>query len=126
MDLDLGQGARPEDDFTLWKRPLCMKTFGSPWFFQRVLWFACSEVEDPYKLGLQPYFEASILFWFFRWYTGTAKIDGTRTKMYWYGQLGGVPDQSMYVVNRWSKEMFSVRIRWRKPDHMRYDNMGGI
>ena len=74
--LDLGQGARPEDAFELWTRPLCMKTWGSPYGVQKILWFPCTETEDPYALGLQPYFTVTIIGYVLRYYQGTAKIDG--------------------------------------------------
>lgn len=64
------------------------------------------------------------------WYRGTAKIDGTRTRMYWWGQLDDgygekyVPDSTQYVVTTTPKEMRSVRF-FVDPGEPTWDNMGG-
>ena len=68
--------------------------------------------------------------WWLRWYWGTGKVDGTRTQMYWNGQLGdpGDPpgDPKCYVVNTWAQEMWSVRFHKDSLDLYRWDNQGGI
>ena len=64
------------------------------------------------------------------WYKGTAKIDGTRTYMYWNGQLDDgvaptyVPDAEQYVVTTTQKERFSVRF-FVDPGEVVWTNMGG-
>lgn len=64
------------------------------------------------------------------YYRGTCKCDGTRTRMYWYGQLDDgtgapyMPDLNKYVMTTTKKEMFSVRF-FVDPSEPRWDAMGG-
>lgn len=64
------------------------------------------------------------------WYSGTVKCDGTRTHMYWWGQLDdGVepkytPSIIQYVMTTTPKEMLSVRL-FTKPGELVWSNMGG-
>jgi hypothetical protein len=121
MGVDLQKGARPDDHFVLWRKPLQMKVWGNPYIYQTITWYDAQ--------GIQ-YFKVHILGWYTRWYTGNrAKIDGTRTKMFWAGQLGGqshVLDQDLYVMNTWSKEMSSFRFHGTPLDLYRWDNQAGI
>ncbi len=84
--------------------------------------------EVPGKTSMQKtYFVSWVVLWFFRWYHGSMKIDGTRTLMYWNHQLGeSYPDLNWYVVNTWAKELLSLRFRFTKPDNERWNNQGGI
>jgi hypothetical protein len=120
MGVDLQKGARVQDQFELWRKPVQMKVWGNPYVYQTVTWYD--------QAGIA-YFKVHILGWFTRWYTGTAKIDGTRTRMFWSGQLGGreyMLDQDLYVMNRWEKELKSFRVHNQPLDLYRWDNMGGI
>jgi hypothetical protein len=64
------------------------------------------------------------------WYRGNVKCDGTRTRMYWAGQLDDgelphyVPDLTKYVMTTTQKEKTSVRF-FTKPGDPVWDNMGG-
>ena len=64
------------------------------------------------------------------YYRGTCKCDGTRTRMYWSGQLDDgqpppyVPDPKLYVMTTTKKEMFSVRF-FIDPNEPNWDSMGG-
>ena len=117
--VDLHKDARPDDQFELWYKPLKMEVYGSPYAYQQITWSS--------DLGV--YFTVCIAGYVTRWYSGSAKIDGTRTRMFWAGQLGGTPEESWkdyYVVNKWAKELTSFRISTSKLDCYRWDNCGGI
>lgn len=64
------------------------------------------------------------------WYEGDCKVDGTRTYMYWAGQLDDgqgpayVPDLNKYVVCTTDKEKYSVRF-FVDPGEPIWSNMGG-
>jgi len=64
------------------------------------------------------------------WYSGNVKCDGTRTRMYWGGQLDdGIapvyqPDPRQYVMTTTQKEKTSVRF-FVDPGDPVWDNMGG-
>ena len=64
------------------------------------------------------------------WYLGNVKCDGTRTRMYWAGQLDDgvepvyVPDLTHYVMSTTEKEKTSVRF-FVDPGEPVWDNMGG-
>ena len=64
------------------------------------------------------------------WYRGTTKCDGSRTRMYWTGQLDDGrlphenPDPRNYVMTTTEKELFSVRF-FVDPGEPLWDNMGG-
>lgn len=64
------------------------------------------------------------------WYHGNVKLDGTRTRMYWAGQLDDgqtpayVPDKNKFVMTTTLKEKFSVRF-FVDPGEPVWDNMGG-
>ena len=124
--LNLNKGTRPDEVFYLqwWAIAPNPDVWGWPWLCQRVHWPNLGEK------GCS--FSSWILFWVFRWYRGTAKCDGTRTRMYWQGQLDDgqlpmyTPSKFKYVITSTPKEMFSFRFSLKKPDHQRWDNMGGI
>jgi len=64
------------------------------------------------------------------WYSGNVKCDGTRTLMYWAGQLDDgqdpryVPDSNKYVMTTTKKEKSSVRF-FVDPGEPLWSNMGG-
>lgn len=64
------------------------------------------------------------------WYRGDMKCDGTRTRMYWAGQLDDgqgtpyTPDPRQYVMCTTEKERFSLR-GFVDPGEPTWDNMGG-
>jgi hypothetical protein len=97
-----------------------MEVSGSPYVYQTVKWYAPGQDE--------PYFTVTIAGYVTRWYTGKAKIDGTRTGMLYNGELGDPAglDKGLYVKNRWSKEQASCRVSTGKIDCYRPENQGGI
>lgn len=64
------------------------------------------------------------------WYSGNVKCDGTRTRMYWAGQLDDgqvppyTPDLTKYVMTTTEKEKLSVRF-FVDPGEPTWDGMGG-
>ena len=64
------------------------------------------------------------------WYVGTMKCDGTRTRLYWAGQLDDghapryVPDLRQYVMTTSERERRSVRF-FVDPGEPTWDGMGG-
>jgi len=72
--------------------------------------------------------------WFFnriQFYSGDCKCDGTRTRMYWAGQLDDgagfpyAPDPTQYVYTDLPKELSALRWRSNGPGETSWDNMGG-
>lgn len=63
------------------------------------------------------------------WYKGNVKCDGTRTRMYWNGQLDdGLPptyrpDETKYVMTTTKKEQTAVRF-FVDPGEPTWDGMG--
>jgi hypothetical protein len=114
--------ARPDERFHLQTAQPWCQAFGRwDWLYRGVRWYDMTRPN-----GSRGRFDTYIFLWFFRWYKGTVKCDGTRTRMFRHGQLGSPYDQVHFVMTTTPKEMFSVRLRWRKPDRERWDNMGGI
>ena len=114
--MNLYDGARPDEQFhTQEYKPYCMAFGFDDWLYRRVEWYNLSLPD-----GSPGRFTSYILFWFFRWYRGTAKCDGSRTYGWWNAGNYG------YVITTTPKEKFSVRLRYKRPDRERWDNMGGI
>lgn len=85
-----------------------------------------------------------VIGWFVRFYFCTAKIDGTRTFMYWNGQFpdiqGAAIDHNAYVANEgvavreggfWQRlrgrtERYAFRFHKQEPDCEVWYNQGGI
>lgn len=123
--LDLHKGARSDERFHLQGgAPVARKTrFG----FGYVITWSNIQQED----GTPGTFRS---WWFFggkiHWYQGNTKCDGTRTRMYWYGQLDDgkeppyVPDPLMYVMTTTPKEKLAVRFN-QTPSAPTWDAMGG-
>lgn len=123
--LDLLKGARVDERFHLQRgRPVA--TVSQSWFHKTITW---SNIFLPD--GAPATFVSR---WIFgralHWYRGTAKCDGTRTRMYWAGQMDDgratryVADSDAYVMTTTHKEMASVRF-FVKPGEPTWDNMGG-
>jgi len=60
-----------------------------------------------------------------QWYHGTAKCDGTRTRMGWEGQLGDRTMPNQYVITTTVSEMSAFRWRTKGPGVIVWDNQGG-
>ena len=126
MSLDLTKGARPDERFHLQFGPPVPQVKNIFGLLKRVTW-------DNLRLpdGTAGFFTS---WWIIgnaiHWYKGTAKVDATRTYMYWNGQLdNGVlpvytPDPKKYVVCTTEKEKFSVRF-FVDPGTPEWSNMGG-
>ena len=115
--MNLYDNIRPDERFhTQPYKPYCIAFGFDDWLYRRVAWY-----ELTLPNGSPGGFTSYIVLWFFRWYRGTAKCDGTRTFMW---QEDGHTGE--YVITTTPKEMFSVRLRWRKPNREVWYNMGGI
>ena len=114
--MNLYAGARPDERFHTQKyKPFCMAFGFDDWLYRRVEWYNLSLPD-----GSPGRFSSYILLWFFRWYRGTAKADGSRTYAW------QVEHPNEYVITTTSKEMLSVRLSYKRPDRERWDNQGGI
>ena len=126
--LDLGKGARPDEQgyFHLQSGPPVPHISTVGWLWKKVTWsnlFLADQSpgrwESWWLIGNSLHI-----------YKGTAKVDGTRTRMYWRGQLDDgkgllyTPDPNLYVVTTLPKEMLSVRL-FTKPSPPHWDSMGG-
>mgnify|MGYP001612450376 FL=1 len=119
--IDLHKNARPDEQFFLAQCVPTMTTWGRDWVYRSVKW----TFGDCY---CDSWFTTYILFWCIRWYVGSAKVDGGRTLMLRKGELGAPYSSYIhaYVITTTPKEMYSFRLRWRRPDRERPLNMGGI
>lgn len=127
--LDLHKGARPDERFHL--------QFGEPKARVRRPWWGLGLVKRvtwsniSLRNGTPGRWES---WWLFgnaiHWYAGTCKCDGTRTRMYWLGQLDDgqeqpyTPDFQSFVMTTTEKEMRSVRF-FVDPGEPVWSNMGG-
>ena len=126
MSLDLHKGAKDFEKFHLQiGKPLFAITKFGP-LFKKVSWYNLT-----LPTGAAGYFES---YWLFgnavHWYKGDCKCDGTRTRMYWAGQLDDgklphyTPNPSFCVMTTTEKEKGSVRF-FVDPNEPAWDNMGG-
>ena len=109
--MNLYDNTRPDEEFHIEHSPPYMTAWG--WcdcLYRRIHWVM--------EAG---YFNTYILLWFIRWYRGTAKCDGSRT--FAWREDRHTAD---YVITTTPKEMFSIRLRYKKPDREVWYNMGGI
>lgn len=123
--LNLHQGAKNYERFHL-QTGAPVPHVTNLWFMKRVTW---SNLRLPD--GTAGYFSS---WWLIgnaiHWYRGNVKNDGTRTRMYWAGQLDDgqepryIPDISQYVMTTTEKEKTSVRF-FVDPGEPVWDNMGG-
>lgn len=122
--LDLMKGAKEYERFHLQDGPP-VPHVTNLWFMKRVTWS---------NLFLEDGSPGEFISWWIignavHWYKGTAKIDATRTHMYWDGQLDNavwptyVPDKNKYVVTTTEKEKFSVRF-FVDPSEPTWESMG--
>ena len=127
--LDLHKGARPDEKFHLQTgKPVA--TITRPWWrlglVKIVTWHniflqdgTAGKFQSHWLLGNGIY-----------WYEGTVKCDGTRTRMYWSGQLDDGkgpaywPDLNQYVMTTTETEKHSVRF-FVDPGDAQWDSMGG-
>lgn len=110
--------ARPDEPFHV--QHICPLSFATgrwDWLYRRIDWHNLILPD-----GSAGAFTSWIVLWFFRWYIGTVKCNGTLTYAWW----AATGDYTAYVMTTAPWEMLSVRLRWRKPDRERFDNMGGI
>ena len=115
---DLIPSARPDEPFHVQHaQPFCMAFGFGDWLYRRVEWYNVFLAN-----GTPGRFTSSIVLWFFRWYTGTVKCNGTLTYAWW----AATGDRTAYVMTTAPWEMLSVRLRWRKPGREVWSNMGGI
>jgi len=63
--------------------------------------------------------------WKLQWYHGTAKCDGTRTRMGWSVELGDPTAPNQYVITTTPSEMHAFRWRSNGPGEPIWSNMGG-
>ena len=130
--LNLHQGARHDERFHLQYGTPKPHGVGVDWLLRRVWWtgvYLPDVAPDGAPLLAHQRsgrFASWVVLWVVRWYWGTVKCDGTRTRAYWGGQLGEPVLAGAFVMTTTPKEMFSFRLRWRRPDRERWDNMGGI
>jgi hypothetical protein len=125
--LDVGKGKRADERFHLQSGPPVPHLWRS-WFgiVRHVTWSNLF-LED----GSPGQFES---WWIIgnalHWYKGTVKIDGTRTRMYWSGQLDDgngaryIPDANKYVATTTEREKFSVRFFVDPNNPPTWDTMG--
>lgn len=123
--LNLHKDARPDERFHLQTGPPVPKVVNL-WFMKRVTWKNLVLPD-----GSPGYFHS---WWLIgnaiHWYQGNVKCDGTRTRMYWWGQLDDgiapvyIPDSTQYVMTTTTKEKVSVRF-FVDPGEPVWDNMGG-
>ena len=126
--LDLGKGARPDEQGYFHLSP------GPPMAHVKRVWVVYKKVTWS-NLFLADGSPGKWESWWLignliHYYRGTAKIDATRTHMYWNGQLDDgkglpyVPDPTKYVVTTLPKEMRSFRIM-TDPGEYSWQDMGG-
>ena len=128
MALDLGKGARPDEQgyFHLQTGKPVPTVSRVGFFWKRVTWSNLF-----LKDGSPGWFESTWLIGnAIHWYRGTAKVDSTRTHMYWNNQLDDgrglayIPDKNKVVVTTLPKEMSAVRF-FVDPSEPTWDAMGG-
>ena len=118
MSLDLTKGARPDERFHLQVGPPVphvVRLLG----LRRTAWG---------HLFLSDGTPATFISWWLwklQWYHGTAKCDGTRTRMAWAGQLGDPVALDQYVMTTTPSEMHAFRWRSKGPSEPTWDGMGG-
>lgn len=123
--LDLHKGARPDERFHLQDGPP-VPTVKRFLFNKLVTWSNLILPDGSAGKWSSWWLIGNAL----HWYKGNCKCDGTRTRMYWNGQLDdgqGVPykpDPNKYVMTTTEKEKFSVRF-FTDPGDPVWDNMGG-
>lgn len=119
--MNLYLNARPDEVFYLQDGEPQPHWWGVRWLVRRVWWTNIFDASNDHATWVSWTF-----LWFFHFYHGTAKCDGTRTAMYWSGQLGEPRNDSKYVMTATPKEMLAVRFRRNGMDAVPvWNNMGG-
>ena len=126
MALDLHKGARQDERFHL-QLGMPVPTVTHVWgFYKRVTWENLTLPNGMTGTWVSHWLIGNALYW----YRGTCKCDGTRTRMYWGGQLDDgtgmpyVPDPHQYIMTTTPSEMLSVRF-FMKSSAPAWDAMGG-
>ena len=117
---DIGAGHVREDERFHYQRfvPYCQAFGFNDWLYRRVEWYGLSLPD-----GSAGHFASYIVLWFFRWYKGTAKCDGSRT----YYCRERLYDPEVFVITTTPKEMFRICLLcWGKSYREIWSNMGGI
>lgn len=127
--LDLHKGARPDEKFHLQTGKPVAKVKRKWWGLGLVKIVTWSNLFLPD--GQPGKFQSHWLIGnALYWYEGDCKCDGTRTRMYWAGQLDDgqgtpyVPDPNKFVMTTTPKEMYSMRF-FVDPGEATWDGMGG-
>ena len=124
--LNLNLGARPDERFHLQTGAPVPTTTRIWWLYKRVTWSNLTLPDGSPGRWSSWWLIGNAV----HWYTGTCKCDGTRTRMYWAGQLDDGhapryrPDPAQYVMTTTEKEKFSVRF-FVDPGEPSWDTMGG-
>jgi len=114
MSLDISKGARPDERFHLQTGPPVVASHVDWGWLRRTRW-SCAPGS----------FTSWWLFGHLQWYHGTAKCDGTRTRMGWNGELGDPTAPDQYVITTTPSEMHAFRWRSKGPGEPIWSNMGG-
>ena len=115
---DLMKGARPDEHFHLQAGPPVPHVV-------RLLGLRRTAWSNLFLSDGTPATFISWWLWKLQWYHGTAKCDGTRTRMAWAGQLGDPVALDQYVMTTTPKEMHAFRWRSAGPSDPTWDNQGG-
>jgi hypothetical protein len=120
MGLNLHLNARPDERFYLQVGPPHLAAHFDWGWLRRTHWHCVDR--------------SFTSWWFFgclQWYHGSAKCDGTRTRMYWAGMLTDTPegyykpDMNLYVMTMTPSELLALRWRRTGPGEPTWDGMGG-
>ncbi len=118
--IDLTKGARPNELFHLQSGQPHVGTHFDWGVLRRTKWTNIwLETDGPAR------WTSWWLFNHLQIYYGTAKCDGTRTQMYWSGQLGSKGSLSKYVMTTTPSEMWAFRWRTNSPGEPVWNDMGG-
>jgi hypothetical protein len=114
-------GCRADERFHLQNGQPEPHSFGVRWLLRRVWWTNIFTISGDNAKWISWTF-----LWFFHFYHGTAKCDGTQTYRYHTGQLGEPIEANVYVMTTTPKEMLAVRFRSKgMQEDPSWDNMGG-
>lgn len=114
MSLDLLRGARADERFHVQDGPPVVVSHFDWGILRRTVWHSA-----PGR------FTSWWLVGHLQWYHGTAKCDGTRTRMAWDGQLGDRLPMTRYVMTTTPAELSAFRWRTQGPGPPVWDNQGG-
>ncbi len=118
--INLMKDARPDEVFHLQTGQPEVEHHFDWWVLRRTVWSNLW-----LKYGGEAHWTSWWLFNHLQIYYGTAKCDGTRTQMYWNGQLGEKGSPTMYVMTTTPSEMWAFRWRTNGPTPPIWNDMGG-